>query len=50
MIVLAVGLLFLALAIVAIRKIAACPLFRTLAASADCWADCVQAREEQAQL
>ena len=50
MIGLVVGALFLALAVVAIRKIATCPLLRTLAASADCWADSVQAREERARL
>lgn len=45
MIAFAIGALLLLLAIVAVRRIAACPLLRTLAASANCWADRVNGNE-----
>jgi hypothetical protein len=43
------AVLFLTLAVLAIRRAAACPLFRTLAISANCWAEGTQHRKEAAR-
>jgi hypothetical protein len=43
-----IAVLFIACAFVAVRKIAACPLLRTIAISARCWSESAQRREEAA--
>jgi len=48
MIALTIGALFLLLMVLAIRRIAACPLLRTLAASANCWAEGEAVRKKAA--
>jgi hypothetical protein len=48
MIALIFAALLLALAVLAVRRIASCPLLRTLAISASCWAEGAPSRNEHA--
>jgi hypothetical protein len=48
MLALIVAALFVALAVVAMRRIAACPLLRTIAISVNSWSESVQRQEEAA--
>jgi hypothetical protein len=48
MLALIVAVLFIACAVVAARRIAACPLLRTIAISANCWSESVQRQEDAA--
>lgn len=42
------AVLFTVLAMITARRVASCPLLRTLAISANCWAEGVQPRKEAA--
>jgi len=48
MLALTLAVLFIACGVVAVRRIAACPLLRTIAISANCWSESVQGPEEAA--
>jgi len=48
MVALVLAVLFIALAVIAARRVAACPLLRTLAISANCWAEGTRHRKEAA--
>jgi len=46
MLALILAMLFIAFVVVSARRIAACPLLRTIAISANCWSESVQRPEE----